>query len=178
MLVASGQVHSVDEPISAMSQAAWGGLHSLGLVLFGLAQLLLAVALRGLDAGRLWPYGRALLASGGVAVVFVAYYFATAEAATLDSPGANDPLWAVATLVGLAMGLLQPGLSRLSLGLARFNVTCLAVWLLLIPAILLIGVISLGVYERLVGSVYLIWVSGLSIGLLRRASPPVAVSEA
>ena len=166
-LSASSQVMAGD-PISALSQGSWGALHTASIVLFGAAQIMLAVALAGLDSGRFWPYGRALLGASGAALFFVAWYFAAAEPDVLQGPGANDPLWVVATLVGFAMGLLQPGLRRLSPRLGHFNATCLAIWLLLIPAILLIGVISLGAYERTVGVVYVAWVAGLGYAIVRR----------
>ncbi len=174
VLAAGGPATSVHDPISALSEGAWGILHTLSLVFFGAAQMLLAVSLAGLDRGRFWPYGRGLLAVSGASVFFVAYYFATAEHDALQGPGANDPLWVVASLVGFAMGLLQPGLSRLSRRLGHFNGSCLVIWLLLIPAILLIGVISLGVYERTVGVVYVVWVAGVSYGAMRRPDPGAA----
>ncbi len=145
-------------------------MHTAGLVLFAASQLLLAMALDGLDHGWFWPWGRGLLGASGATVLFVAYYFATADQQALQGPDANDPLWVAASLVGFAMGVLQPGLSRLSRGLGAFNAVCLVLWLLLIPAILLIDVITLGVYERLVGSVYVVWVAGLCGGVLQRGS--------
>lgn len=169
-LSASSQATAGD-PISALSQGPWGVVHTVSIVLFGVAQILLSAALGGLDRGRFWPLGRALLGIAGAGLFVVAYYFAAAEPEALRGPGANDPLWAVATVVGFAMGLLQPGLRRLSPGLGRFNALCLAVWLLLIPAILLIGVISLGAYERSVGVVYLAWVGGVSVAVGRRSLP-------
>ena len=42
-----------------------------------------AIALGGLDRGRLWPVARALLLAGGVGQTFVAHYFLTASEATL-----------------------------------------------------------------------------------------------
>ena len=72
----------------------------------------------------------------------------------------------VATLIGIAMGALQPGLNRLSRILGRFNAFCLGCWLLLIPAILLVNDSWIGAYERMVGTVYVFWVTGSSFGLM------------
>ncbi len=159
------------DPISSLSQGEWGIVHTVSLAFFAAAQLLLAWALAGRDEGWCWPYGRALLAASGATVLFVAYYFATADQQALHGPDANDPLWVVASLVGFAMGFLQPGLARRSHGLCVFNLACLVAWLLLIPAIMLIDVMTLGVYERLVGSVYVVWVVGVCGGVLRGRAP-------
>jgi hypothetical protein len=164
VLLACGD-NSYRDPIAVLSQARWGELHTLGLLSFGVAQLLLAQSMGGLAPGRFWQFGRALLGLAGISLFPVAWFFAMAPEAALRGPEANDPLWAVACLVGVAMALLQPGLARLSPSLGRFNAACLLLWLLLIPAILLIGVISLGFYERGVGLVYTVWVAGLSYAI-------------
>ncbi|MEM0953107.1 MAG: hypothetical protein AAGI24_03100 [Pseudomonadota bacterium] len=158
---------TVHDPISVLSQSQWGMLHTVGLLAFVAAHGLLALTLGSRDSGWFWPIGRGLLVAAGVNLVYVSYYFAATPAAVLLAPGANDPLWLVATLIGFAMGLLQPGFSRLSPALGHFNLCCLAAWILLIPATLLIGVISLGVYERVVGGVYLAWIGCILITLLR-----------
>ncbi len=170
---------SAHDPIASLSQASLGWLHTISLVLFGGAQIALALGLKGLDRGSFWPYGRALVGGSGALLFYVAYFFATADVDTLFGPEANDPLWVVASMIGFAMGLLQPGLSRLSAGAGRFNALCLVIWMLLIPAVLLIGVVSLGVYERAVGLVYVLWVSGLCFALANVSgqSPPDADSE-
>jgi hypothetical protein len=166
VLLAAGQ-DAVSDPVSELSRHAWGVLHTLGLVLFGIAHVALAIALGGLDRGRLWPYGRALLGASGATLFFIAYYFMNAEPETLSGPGANDPLWVVASLAGLAMGALQPGLSRLSRHLGLFSAVCLGIWLWLVPVILLVDDTWMGAYERLVGLVYVLWVFGLSTALLQ-----------
>lgn len=160
-LAASASVTAAD-PISLLSLGEWGALHSASIALFGVAQLLLATALGGMDRGRFWPYGRALLAASGAFLLYVAYFFASSERDVLAGPEANDPLWVVACLVGFSMGLLQPGLARLSPAMGRCNVAFTVVWLLLIPAILLIGMISIGLYERTVGVIYVLWVAMVS----------------
>jgi hypothetical protein len=166
VLLASGQ-DAVRDPISELSRQRWGDLHTLGLMLFGAAQVALVVALARLDRGRAWPWGRAFLGAGGAALFFIAVYFAKAGQDSLRGPEANDPLWIVASLVGLAMGALQPGFSRLSRWLGRFNGVCLGIWLLLVPLILLVDEAWLGAYERLVGAVYAAWLIGVASVLLR-----------
>jgi hypothetical protein len=175
VLLLSGQ-NAITDPISELSRQSWAGLQTLGLVSFGIAHLALAAALGRLDHGRLWPYGRGLLAAGGITLFLIAYYFVAASADTLTGPTANDPLWIVATLIGLAMGALQPGLSRLSMLLGAFSAVCLGIWLWMIPLILLVNDSWLGAYERLVGIVYVIWMIGVSKGLMG-LSPKAPVSS-
>jgi len=164
VLAISGQ-DAIATPISALSRQTWGVLHTLELVLFGAAHIVLAVAIGGLDRGRLWPYGRLLLAASGVVLIYIAYFFSAADDSTLSGPEANDPLWVVATLTGIAMGALQPGLARLSRWLGVFSALCLGVWLWLIPLILLVDETWVGAYERIVGGVYVVWMTGLALGL-------------
>ncbi len=164
-LVANGQA-TIDDPISELSQGRWGFIHTLSIVLFGTAQIMLAVGLGRLDTGRCWPVGRALLSIAGALLFLVAYFFAVPDHSAGQGLAYNDPLWVVATLVGITMGLLQPGLSRISRWSGAFNVGCTVVWLGLIPASLLIGLISLGAYERTVGLVYVVWVAGISLACL------------
>ena len=95
--------------------------------------------------------------------------------ATLTGQDANDPLWVVASLIGCAMGALQPGLSRLSRPLGLFTAGCLGVWLWLVPLILLVNDSWLGAYERIVGTVYVTWIIGLGSGLLTADARRTAV---
>lgn len=168
VLIMSGQ-DAVRDPISELSRNSGSALHTLGLLLFGAAHIALALAMRGLSRGRLWPYGRGFLGASGAILFFIAYYFRAADPETLSGPGANDPLWIVASLIGLAMGALQPGLSRLSRQLGLFTAVCLGVWLWLIPLILLVDDTWLGAYERIVGAVYVTWIIGVAGGLLQPA---------
>ncbi len=165
VLILSGQ-DAIRDPISELSRQEWGGLQTIGLALFGVAHIAIAAGLRGLDRGRLWPYGRGFLAASGAVLFFIAYFFVTAETSTLRGPDANDPLWVVASLMGLAMGALQPGLSRISPKLGLFSAVCLGIWLWLVPLILLVNESWLGAYERIVGTVYVVWMIGVSAELL------------
>lgn len=169
VLLLSGQ-DAVSTPVIELSRHRWGDLHTLELLLFAGAHFALAAGLGGLDHGRLWPAGRWLLAGSGATLVYTAYFFASAEAG--PGPEANDPLWVVATLTGIAMGVLQPGLSRLSGQLGLFSALCLGVWLWLIPLILLVTDSWIGAYERLVGFVYVTWMLGLTLSLMRLAKTP------
>lgn len=170
-LLVSGQ-DAIATPVSALSRHSWGAVQTTGLVLFGLAHLALAVALAGRDHGRLWPYARSLLVASGAGLLYMAWYFTAADADTLSGPHANDPLWIVASLTGVAMGALQPGLSRLSRRLGLFSASCLGIWFLLVPLILLVTDSWLGAYERIVGAVYVVWVVGISSGLMRLGGRP------
>ncbi|MDJ0917523.1 MAG: hypothetical protein QNJ05_07145 [Woeseiaceae bacterium] len=165
VLILSGQ-DAIRDPINELSRQEWSGAQTIGLTLFGIAHIALAIGLQGLDRGRLWPYGRAFLAASGAVLFFIAYFFATAETSALRGPNANDPLWVVASLMGLAMGALQPGLSRISPKLGLFSAICLGIWLWLVPLILLVNDSWLGAYERIVGTVYVVWMIGVSAELL------------
>lgn len=154
---------SYQDPIALLSHGNLGVLHTLSLALFGAAQVLLAQSLAGADHGWFWPLARGLLALAGVGVFFVAYSFAASAPDAPQGTEALDPLWIVACLIGFSMGLFQPGLNRYSKAMARINAACFAAWCLLVPATLLIGFISLGFYERVVGLVYVSWVAGLCL---------------
>ena len=165
VLIANGQ-DPVATPISQLSRARFSELQHVALALFGFAHLALAIAIGGLDRGRLWPLARLLLVTSGTGLGYIAHYFATSAATTLTGAAANDPLWIVASLTGLAMGAMQPGIARLSLGLGMFGVLCLGLWLMLVPLNFFVTPDWLGLYERIVGGVYVIWIVGMASGLL------------
>ncbi|MEM6818725.1 MAG: DUF998 domain-containing protein [Pseudomonadota bacterium] len=164
VLASSGQ-DVMRSPISALSTSEFGSLNALGIILFGIAHIAAATALRGLDHGRLWPVARLLMIASGCALFYVAYYFETADPSALVGPDANDPLWIVATMTGLAMGALQPGLSRLAPRVGLFSTISLGVWLWLVPIALFVNEHWLGAYERIVGVIYVFWLGGLTTGL-------------
>lgn len=166
VLLLSGQ-NPIQTPISQLSRSEWGWLQSVGLICFGGAHVALAIALGKLDHGRLWPYGRLLLVASGAVLFYLAYYFVVSTDSALQSADANDPLWVVASLTGTAMGVLQPGLARQYRGLGLFSIVCLGLWLWLIPLLLLVNESWLGAYERLVGIVYLTWMIGVTLGMLK-----------
>lgn len=171
VLVTSGQ-DAIRTPISQLSRQAGGDLHTLALTLFGAAHFAMALGFRRIDHGRLWPWARSVLVLSGLAVWYITWYFAEADPARLTGPGANDPLWIAACLTGVAMGLLQPGLSRRSQSLGMFSAICLGIWLLLVPLILLVDETWLGAYERLVGIVYVTWIVGVSQTMIRQRIEP------
>ena len=166
VLIANGQ-DPVPTPVSMLSRGNLAWLQTAALVGFGLAHIALAIGLKGLDDGRLWPWGRGLLLAAGIGNLYVAWYFVTSSDATLYGQDANDPLWIIASLTGFAMGAVQPGLARQAKALSAFTLVALGVWLWLIPTILLVNESWLGLYERIVGLVYVVWLAGVSYGLLR-----------
>ncbi|MEM1263926.1 MAG: hypothetical protein AAGH76_16125 [Pseudomonadota bacterium] len=168
VLVANG-FDPITSPIRNLSQGQLAELQHVALMLFGLAHIALAIAIGGLRDGYLWPFARVLLLLSGVGHFYIAADFAAADAFARPTTMSNDPLWVVASLTGLAMGAMQPGLSRLSLGVGLFGVVCLGTWLVLIPVNLLVTPGWLGGYERLVGGVYVIWMVGVSTSLLGAA---------
>ncbi|MEM1411999.1 MAG: DUF998 domain-containing protein [Pseudomonadota bacterium] len=165
VLALSGQ-DPIVEPIHALSRSAHGGLQLIGLSAFAAAHLAFAWGLGRRDTGRLWPLGRLLIVASGFVLAYVAGFFATAPAERLSGPDANDPLSVLASLIGLAMATIAPGLRRQSRALGLFNHLCLAAFLLLIPLILLLDATWFGAYERIVGGTYVLWLGGVSLGLL------------
>ena len=175
VLFASGQ-DAVRDPVSELSRNDLGWLHTLGLIAFGVAHVALVATLAGRDRGLLWPWGRGLVIASGAMLFYVAFYFISASESTLRGADANDPLWIVASLIGLAMGALQPGLSRISRPLGLFSAGCLGIWLWLVPLILLVDETWLGAYERIVGTVYVVWIVGLVSALLKLDAKPAGVN--
>lgn len=163
----TNEMDMIVSQISDLSRGDRGIWHSAGLAGFGLAQVLLALGFAGLDDGWLWRLGRIFLAASGLGVCVVAVVFAKADIGQLAGENASDPLSVVACLAGVAMGALQTGWSRISRRMSRLNATCLTVWLLLVPLILLVTDAWLGGYERLVGVTYVTWVGAQAIALLR-----------
>ncbi|MEM9209035.1 MAG: DUF998 domain-containing protein, partial [Pseudomonadota bacterium] len=166
VLAFSGQ-NGITAPINALSQTAFGGLQTLGLVLFGLAHVALSLELAGRHQSRLWQVGRLLLGASGGLLFYVAFYFMSANPETLRGPDASDPLWFVASLIGLSMGALQPGLSRIAQGLGLFSAVCLGLWIWLAGFSLMVDETWLGLYERTVGAVYVTWIIGVAAALLQ-----------
>lgn len=159
---------AVVTPISQLSRGAGVLWHTLGLLAFAGAHLALGAVLGRIDAGGwMWRWGvRGLFLNAGL-LVLIALYFAFASDAHLFGPDANDPLSVLASVTGFVMGLLGPGWLRLHRSVGVFNALCLLVWLALVPLILWVDASWLGAYERIVGSVFLLWVAGLAWGALR-----------
>ncbi|MDJ0654426.1 MAG: DUF998 domain-containing protein [Xanthomonadales bacterium] len=157
----------VASPISALSRGSFAWYHTAGLLLFAGAHLALAIGLRTRVSGWLWQGGILLLIAGGCVLLYVAAFFVSAPAESLVGPHANDPLSVLASVIGVSMAALQRGLWRSSRPAGLFNLVCLIAWLLLIPLILLLEESWIGAYERLVGTIYLVWMGGLSLALPR-----------
>ncbi len=171
VLITSGQ-DAIRTPISQLSRQQGGDLHSLALALFGAAIVAMALGFRRVSTGKLWPWARIVLVLSGLAVWYITWYFKEADPAMLVGPDANDPLWIAASLTGLAMGMLQPGLSRRSQSLGMFSAVCLGIWILLVPLILLVNESWLGLYERIVGIVYVTWIVGISYVIINKDLQP------
>ncbi|MEL6448876.1 MAG: DUF998 domain-containing protein [Pseudomonadota bacterium] len=171
VLILSGQ-DPISTPISQLSQGKYGDLHALGLALFGAAHFAMALGFRRIDRGRMWPWARIVLVFSGLAVWYIAGFYKEADPERLLGPEANDPLWIAACLTGVAMGMLQPGLSRRSKSIGLFSAVCLGLWFLLIPLILLVNDSWIGAYERVVGFVYVTWVVGISYAILHQHIEP------
>lgn len=165
LVLVSGQ-NPISSPISELSQHRLGALHTLGLTLFGCAHIALAVALGGLGSGALWAVARFLLVAACVGLIYVAIDFATTSQVAPREPNADLGLWIVASLTGIAMGALQPGLSRLAWRLGVFSAFCLGLWLWMVPVFLVVDDHWVGGYQRAVGAIYVCWLIGIAAGLL------------
>lgn len=152
----------VATPISQLSRGSLGWLHSLGLLSLAAAWLCLAYLLWHSESGPLWRLGCAFTAASAPIVCYVAWYFATASEEQLFGPSANDPLSALASTLGVAMGALQGGLRRLRPGIARLNGLILCLWLGLVLVIPVVDAQWLGAYERVVGCLMLAWTVAVS----------------
>ncbi|MFK8014214.1 MAG: DUF998 domain-containing protein [Gammaproteobacteria bacterium] len=173
MLVITGQ-NPIVMPVSELSRHAFGMLHTAALVLFGGAHIALAIALGGMDRGRLWPIARGLLIAAGIGLIYVAYYYLTASDVEISTPGADIRLWIVASLTGAAMGALQPGLSRQARRLGILSTVCLGLWLWMVPVFFFVDDTWIGAYQRTVGAIYVFWLTSVSLGLLRNPELPRA----
>ncbi len=176
-LVLLTDLNPIATPIRELSRHRLGALHTLGLSLFGGAHIALALALHGMDAGRLWSAARLLLVTAGVGLIYVALDFAAAPSCTRALPCGDAGLWIVASLTGIAMGAMQPGLSRQSRRLGVFSAICLGLWLWMVPVFLFVDELWVGAYQRAVGGIYVGWLSAVAVGLLackRDSHPPSA----
>lgn len=154
-------------PIAELSRTRFGNLQNLGLMLFVLAHLSLAFGLGRAGTGALWLIARIALVLTAAAIVAVAVAFAAPDVEVESNSIVRDPLSAVATLMGVAMALLLPGLKRTSRALWLLNLAMLGVWLTLAVLLLLADAHWLGAYERIVGVVYTAWLVGFGLGLSR-----------
>ena len=152
-------------PISQLSRGTTGWIPTLGLLSLALAWAVLVPKLWIGNSRTSWRSGSFLLAISVPTLLYVAYYFASASDAQLFGPNANDPLSVLASVIGVAMAALLPGLRDRGLALARLNLLVLLVWIGLVPVIPLVEPSWLGAYERVVGSLLLFWTFLLSFSL-------------
>ena len=160
----------VATPVARLSLLDGGALHGFGLVAFAIAHVALATMLHRRDAGRFRRIAVVLIGIAAVLVIALAVHFAGGAVEPPPGMTTNWPLWLLASLIGIAMGLLVPGLKRQGGTAHRFNLACLLAWLALIPLYLLVDANWIGAYERLVGLVYTVWIVGMALLLGRRAS--------
>lgn len=166
LVLTSGQ-SPISAPISELSRHRFGAFHTLGLALFGLAHVALAMSLGGLERGWSWAAARVLLVVASVGLIYVAVRFATLPSDEVAARNADIGLWIVASLTGTAMGALQPGLSRIARRLGVFSAFCLGLWLWMVPVFFVVDELWLGAYQRAVGGIYVCWMIGVATGLLR-----------
>ena len=148
---------AIETPISQLSRTTFGLVHTMGLVALAGAWVCLALQLRGRTDGWLWLLAWMVLLACVPLLLFVAFYFSTANPGQLAGPDANDPLAALACVIGVAMGAFQPGLKHLAPRLAAINLLVLVLWLGAIPVIPFLADGWIGAYERSLGALLLLW---------------------
>ncbi|MEM1231756.1 MAG: hypothetical protein AAGI15_14530 [Pseudomonadota bacterium] len=168
LVLTLSQGEPIAGPVALLSQGRWGDLHSLGLCSFALAHLLLALAMTGRDHGHLWPWAQGTLILCALAIAGTAWQLASAPPQEITSQA--NLLWLVASLAGTATGLMAPGLARLGRVIAQINFVVLVLWVLLIPAWWWMGPALTGAYERMVGGLYLGWLSAVTVAEFRRST--------
>lgn len=168
-LVVSG-ADAAATPISQLSRSAPPWIHSSGLLTLAIGWSLLGVRLWRIETGVLWRGGCLLLLCSAALLPYIAFYFATATDAVLTSADANDPLAILASLLGVAMGALQPGLARRSVAVGRANMAILVLWIALIPVVPFLTGQVLGAYERTVGALMLMWSLLLTVPVAHSSS--------
>jgi len=164
----------VSDPISALSRGPGATVHTAGLLALAAGWLLLVARLWMREARWLWRSGCALLLLCVPILAYVPYYFSSASAERLLGAHANDPLAVLASVLGVAMAALQPGLRRAGTAFSKANGIILFLWIALVPVIPLIEASWLGAYERTVGTIMLCWTAALAL----QPSPESVQTEA
>jgi len=159
-----GQHDAVSEPIARLGTGAGSDVHALGLLSFTLAHLALAYILYRPDAGRLYRAGIGLIVVAGLLLLALVPGLIGSDSAS------TGVLWLVASVVGVAMGLMVPRLWRTHRTAAWFDLACLVAWVVLAPAFVLVPPDMLGAYERSVAVLYTAWLAGLALLLYRRSA--------
>jgi hypothetical protein len=149
-------------PISQLSRAVPAWIHSSGLVALAVSWILIGTGFWRRSTGIVWRSGCVLLLASAALLPYIAYYFATAAETVLFSADANDPLALLASLLGIAMGALQPGLARSSKAIGAANLLILLLWIGLVAVIPFLNADVLGAYERTVGALMLLWTAILT----------------
>ncbi|MBX2886245.1 MAG: DUF998 domain-containing protein [Granulosicoccus sp.] len=134
-------------------------MQTVGTLIFACAHLPVLRLLSQPPPGVPGQLARLLIAVSSLCLLYAAWFF-TQTAAT------HDPLlWFIASIAGLAMACMAPYLNRHYATASRINFACLLMWLGLIPAGIWIPDTFIGIYQRSVGLVYLIWLMALAINI-------------
>ena len=143
----------IRSPLAELSRGHAVFVHAIGLLFAAVGQYLLGRLLRFPPPQRSGRLATRLTTVCAFLLIFSAWYFA-------QSAGSHAVLlWVLASLVGLTMACLWPYLNRHYLTASRVNLICLTIWIVLIPAGMLIPDSLTGAYQRLTGLVYLFWMT-------------------
>lgn len=161
-------------PVAGLSQARWAPVQSLGLLLFALAHLILALSVSKTVFGRQHRLMQVLLLIVAAFLAEATFAF-IAQGASLSGMGANNwRLIVIACLVGLIMALIWYRAAQVNPVLWRFNLVCTVVWMAMAPVGALVSDGWVGGYERLIAMIYVIWIAGIT--LLRHPGSPAELT--
>lgn len=157
----------IRDTISQLAQGENGWIQDLGLLLFALGIVALAVGLWLLDLGRLgWRLGVLCLLLVGIDVVLIALYQEYGEPTPDGLVVHTEAVWALAGLFALGLLLLSGGLGRVGPGWRRFTLAAAALWIVLAPPLFLVPTGLDGLYERALLLIFVGWIVPVAILLI------------
>lgn len=165
----------MDETISELAAGRHAWIQDLGFYCFalGLAAVAWALYRRGPESLR-FQLGSGLLVAVAVCITVMGAHGEYGD----GEPGGfvvhKYLLYAMGPLFGAATILLAPGLRSLfeKQGLARWSIGLGVLWLVSGPAVFFVPESWIGLYERGVALISLIWLGGVSILLIRGPETP------
>ena len=161
-LHASG-LDPVSSPIGALARTADAAWFRYGLWLFALGHLALVLLLERPGAGRFTRGAQLFLVLDAALIAWLPGHFATAPMAALESGRAGGPLWLLGGSVGFAMSCVAIALWRRHRSTAYLTLVCLLLWTVLAPVFLVVDPSWIGLYQRFVGTVLLLWTAGVAV---------------
>lgn len=164
----------IADTISALAAGRWGWIQDVGLVLFALALAACAVGLEAWGIGRTGAR-RAAVAALAVLTLDVLLIALHNEYGDRDSGKFVIHSWlvyALGVLVAVAMLAAAGPLGRCGQGWRRFSLGAGIVWVIAAPVFFVVPTGWDGLYERVVGLLFVAWVAAIAWLLLQRGRRP------